>query len=122
MANGWIPEHTSNGNLRVSQQTAFLTLGCYHQPLKHAGYFSCLANSSPNTLSSVPMTKRQVRFIGDSSVRQLFFSVVRLVDGGKDAVPAEWISDGEKHTDRRLTFYDQAGTSAERALEIEFWW
>jgi hypothetical protein len=70
----------------------------------------------------VPQTKRQVLFIGDSSVRQLFFAFVRLVDGGKEGVPAEWHSDGEKHADRRLTFYDQAGTSMERALELEFRW
>lgn len=99
------------------------TTGCYHAPLKHQAYFSCLSSPTPNTPISLQAPyKRTATFVGDSTVRQLFFAVVRLVDGGKGAVPPDWVSEGEKHSDRRLTFYENAGSDAERAVELEFIW
>jgi hypothetical protein len=55
-------------------------------------------------------------------VRQLFYGVVRLVDGGKGIAPRDWANEGEKHSDKRVTFYEGAGTSHERAVELEFLW
>ena len=60
--------------------------------------------------------------IGDSTVRQLFYGVVRLVDGGKQVAPRDWANEGEKHSDKRVTFYEEAGTPKERAVELEFLW
>lgn len=101
-------------------------LGCYHAPLPTSAYFKCLSSPSPNTplgsSRATPPSTRQVLFIGDSSVRQLFFATVRLVDGGKGAVPKDWESDAEKHTDRKLSFHNSVGEANAKSVELEFWW
>jgi hypothetical protein len=66
--------------------------------------------------------RRQALFIGDSTVRQLYFAFVCLVDGGKGAVPKGWEADAEKHSDRKVTFYTGTGSTGEKSLELEFWW
>ncbi len=111
-----------------------LCLGCYHQPLPSSTIFSCLASPSHSSLhessyspgSGIDFSpsRRQVLFVGDSSVRLLFFAAVRLVNGGSGGVPAGWETDGEKHTDRKLVFNHGGRPDAdpEVEVELEFWW
>lgn len=82
-----------------------------------------LASGYAKSLTGGP-SSRSVLFIGDSSVRQLFFSVARLVDGNKGTVPKGWESDAEQHTDRKVTIRGAvAGASGgDKALDLEFWW
>lgn len=110
------------------------SLGCYHQPLPSSALFSCLSSPlaspssaishSPGSGIDFAPSRRRVLFIGDSSVRLLFFAAVRLVDGGKGGVPAGWETDGMKHTDRKLVFNNGGRPEAhsEMEVELEFWW
>ena len=57
-------------------------------------------------------------------MRLLFFAAVRLVDGGKGAVPDGWEIEAEKHSDRKVVFNhgSRPGEQHEQTLEMEFWW
>ena len=96
---------------------------------------SCLSSPSLNTPqqhsfvssdsgSDLSPSHRRVLFIGDSSVRSLFFAAVRLVAGGKGGIPAGWEDDAEKHTDRKLVLNNggRLGAQPEKAVDMEFWW
>lgn len=64
---------------------------------------------------------REVLFIGDSSVRTVFFSFAKLV-GGKEAVGEGWAEAGEKHSDRKITVSNPASLDDGKSLTLEFWW
>jgi len=127
---GSTPGDIRTGSQKVDLTSAELIIGCFQQALPSTALFTCLASSSHNTprsayaahphssaLDSSPATKRQVLFIGDSSVRLLYFAAVRLVDGGKGHVPPEWEAQAEKHSDRRVTMDDGV-----KSVDLEFWW
>lgn len=56
-------------------------------------------------------------FIGDSNVRQLFFALVRQVDGEK-AFGKSWETEGDKHTDRNAVVTAPDGEK----VTLDFWW
>ena len=105
--------------------------GCYQQGLPSTALFTCLASPSHNTPStgyvshphssaldsSASAPKLQVLFVGDSSVRLLYFAAVRLVDGGKGHVPDGWEGEAAKHSDRKVVIDDGA-----KSIDMEFWW
>ncbi|EIW67738.1 hypothetical protein TREMEDRAFT_33393 [Tremella mesenterica DSM 1558] len=106
--------------------------GCFQPPLPSTTLLTCLSTRTQNTprpilfgasllggmytSNDVP-AQRQVLFIGDSSVRLLYFSTVRLLDQGIGNVPQGWETESEKHTDRRIVLPNTEG-----AVEMEFWW
>ncbi|BEJ17048.1 hypothetical protein CspHIS471_0604490 [Cutaneotrichosporon sp. HIS471] len=92
--------------------------GCYQATLKPAALAKCLTSPSAvsATTSSNPSNRRAL-FIGDSTVRQLYFAAVRNIDKGVD-YPKSWETDGEKHTDRKAVLTTKGG----QQLTIEFWW
>ncbi|BEI86214.1 hypothetical protein CcaverHIS002_0605010 [Cutaneotrichosporon cavernicola] len=92
--------------------------GCYQATLKPAALAKCLTSPSAvsATASSNPSNRRAL-FIGDSTVRQLYFAAVRNIDKGVD-YPKSWETDGEKHTDRKAVLTTKGG----QQLTIEFWW
>ena len=107
-------------------------IGCFHSTLSSNSMFTCLTTGTENTpkepyisnalsdsldVDRFPPSRRQVLFIGDSSVRQLYFAMVRLVDGKKGRVPEGWEAEAEKHSDRKMTLDDGVD-----AVEIDFWW
>jgi len=99
--------------------------GCFQQALPSTALFTCLSSPSHNTpvpshgsaLDRGTETNRQVLFIGDSSVRLLYFAAVRLVDGGRGHVPPEWQDQAAKHSDRKVTLDDGV-----QSVDMEFWW
>ncbi|ORX37217.1 10 TM acyl transferase domain found in Cas1p-domain-containing protein [Kockovaella imperatae] len=125
------PYHCSSllnqGTWLDPEHTIWQPEGCYQAPLKSNALFTCLASPTENTalLSQgdstdavvFPSRKRQVLFIGDSLVRELYFALVRKVDGKKGKVPEGWEAEAEKHTDRSMTLDD--GVSS---VSIDFWW
>lgn len=108
-----------------------MRVGCYQQGLPSTALFTCLASPSHNTPSTGYVShphssalgtaesapKRQVLFVGDSSVRLLYFAAVRLVDGGKGHVPEGWEGEAQKHSDRKVVIDDGA-----KSIDMEFWW
>lgn len=102
--------------------------GCYQKPVGAAGLASCL--SSPGVQSPTAARERRIIFVGDSSVRQLFFGTVRALNANatnKDHNPygKTWETNGgEKHTNR-VAVFDAKGSPAPKsgaALTIDFWW
>ncbi|WOO76810.1 putative O-acetyltransferase CAS1 [Vanrija pseudolonga] len=102
--------------------------GCYQKPAGAAGLASCL--SSPGA-HSPGARDRRILFVGDSSVRQLFFATVRSVNANAtnkvhNPYDKTWeVNGGEKHTNR-VAVFDAKGSPAPKsgaaALTIDFWW
>lgn len=62
-------------------------------------------------------------FIGDSTVRQLYYSAAKVLDGGKGRLPRNFES-GEKHSDKKVLLQpDNGGVGLDaETLSFEFWW
>ena len=108
----WQPE----GTLVLKVVASSLIAGCFQQALPSAALRSCLSSqNSPR--SPRHHTKRRVLFVGDSSVRLLYYATVRLVDGDRNQVPPGWETSGAKHSDRSVSLTDK-----DTHVDIDFWW
>jgi hypothetical protein len=62
-------------------------------------------------------------FIGDSTVRQLYYETARLLDGGRGGLPVD-LEGGERHSDKKVvltTGMNELGF-VQDTLTLEFWW
>jgi hypothetical protein len=94
-----------------------LTAGCYQAALKPPALAKCLTSPSAVSRAADGPSNRRALFVGDSTVRQLYFAAVRQVDKGTD-YPKTWETGGEKHTDRKAVITTKGG----QQLTLEFWW
>lgn len=62
-------------------------------------------------------------FIGDSTVRQLYYATAKMLDKGVGALPASF-EDGEKHSDKKVALTSKTSdyNVAQSSVELEFWW
>lgn len=112
-----------------------LGIGCFHSPLPADAYISCLAQppaptggsffhslSGTSPVRQTSGTRRAV-FIGDSTVRQLYYSAAKVLDGGKGRIPLGFES-GEKHSDKKVLLKPSVGEGqfSSETLSFEFWW
>ncbi|WVR06525.1 hypothetical protein IAU60_003556 [Kwoniella sp. DSM 27419] len=81
-------------------------------PLPAAKLQECL--SLPSRSGHAFSQRRSAIFVGDSTVRTLYFAAARTLGG----VSKSWEQDGERHGDRTLSMSLPTGGE----VELEFWW
>jgi hypothetical protein len=74
--------------------------------------------TTPFNAHTATESARTVRFVGDSTVRSLYFAAAKLANPKLPASAEE--AGGEKHSDRSVQV--DVGGGAGRELKFEFWW
>jgi hypothetical protein len=74
-------------------------------------------------MSPTEATYRRTIFIGDSTVRQLYYATAKLLDGGRGGLPINFES-GEKHSDKQVVLTNGMNDMGivQETLSLEFWW
>jgi hypothetical protein len=95
--------------------------GCIHMAPNNKLLQQCFTpspESSPFSPHTATESARTIRFIGDSTVRSLFFASSKLANPKLPASAEE--AGGEKHSDRSVEVDVGGGPGHE--LNFEFWW